>query len=718
MITQSPFSSATTRSIKACADAVEKHLAASDIVLTMGGEPTFIPLKPEGAEWTTSALGPTKLDYARKFSYQYLQDYLPGGLITQVSGKQYPGEPLPRWSILLFYRLDGKPLWKSPQRLLHTDRPGRNTPGNAGKFAKALAAKLGLTKHLMSAFEPKTTSGKPDGYALPLDYHKDGWISDTWHFTKKQPLTLIEGDNAMGLRLPLFQLKAHNLRRTLTVQVRNGALEIFIPPLTFESYVRLLEVIEPILRQLNLTDVILCGYPPASDPAFDKLGFASDPGVLEINLPVCRTWAAYHDWIDKLYIAAAKTGLCAHKFNFNGRTLGSGGGAHICFGGPEPLQSPFFHHPHLLPGIVRYWQHHPALSYFFTGLFMGPSSQAPRIDESTFENMYELEIACDGAERFGTPMNHELFALMFRDLLMDRSGNTHRAELSVDKLWNATAPGGCTGIIEFRSFETTPDAATLSLEGLLVRALIAWLAREPFRAAFHRWHPELHDRFMIPSFLWQDFESVINDLRKAGIPIEAQWFRPIFNFRFPTIGTIILPKGEGEITVRHALEPWPLLGEQSLTGSTSRLVDSSTERIEVVLSSPDLIDKGVLLVNGFPVKFRVHGDTAAAAVRFRSFFVVPSLHPTVPVHTPLLLEWVDQENLIVQSAAKFHSWQPDGGNYTERPDNEKEAARRCAERWQPWKATDKTARFIPKVTFPPEGIHTLDLRRYPAHIKA
>jgi len=270
----------------------------------------------------------------------------------------------------------------------------------------------------------------------------------------------------------------------------------------------------------------------SADTRLITLGLASDPGVLEINLYPCKTWSQYDIQLKQLYAAVETIGLSGRKLQFNGRVVGSGGGAHIVFGGPEGLLSPFFAFRSFLPSVIRYWQHHPALSYAFTGAYMGPSSQAPRIDESTYEALYELEIACNGCDHVVSAQNLGLYDLLFRDLLMDRSGNTHRAEISVDKLWNPWSPNGQLGLVEFRAFEMHPDYFVQSVTGLFVRTILARLVTYPFREPFIRFLGELHDRYFLPSFVWEDLNEICDDLRKHNLDFNPQWLKPHWNFRF------------------------------------------------------------------------------------------------------------------------------------------------------------------------------------------
>ncbi|HRE80216.1 MAG TPA: transglutaminase family protein [Opitutaceae bacterium] len=740
-MTHAPYSDSAWEKIHACAARVEEVLVQSDLYVTMGGEPTFVPLKPEGAEWQTAALGPTKLGYARAFARQLIQDSLPGAVILETIGKHYPGEPLPRWTLLVQRRKKGAPVWRDITRLKGDLLPGKHTVADAHEVIRKIAGLLGVG---VETILPCAEVNQPDatvGYVLPLDRNESLWISDNWSpVFKANTVSLIPGDSLLGLRLPLGQLKEDNVRRALTVEIKEGTLTLFIPPLLSEHYLSLLAVVESVVESLRLKDLVLGGYAPPMEPDLPTVGFASDPGVIEINLAVCATWADYDHHLNEVFAAAAKVGLCAHKFALNGRTTGTGGGAHLVFGGPIGWVSPFFSRPSFLPSIIRYFQHHPALSYAFTGQYLGPSSQAPRIDESTFEALYELEIACEGAERLGSPQNYALFDLLFRDLLMDRSGNTHRAEISVDKLWNPFAGNGRLGLVELRAFETNPLRATQSITALLVRAIFARLAADPFKSPFIRWNGELHDRFFLPSFVWQDLARIVADLHAHGIPFELEWLRPLFEFRFPKLGQFALaiperkengktlPAETFSIEFRQALEAWPLLGESPNAGTVSRTVDASMDRIEASVSDLKTLEKGLLLINGYPCEFRPvetvsghakSGEAAAAAgIRFRAFYLTPALQPHIPVHSPLLIEWVDLRTLTVVAAARWHVWNPRSAPYVDRPADEATAITRQKERWEEWPYSLGQARYIPKIDFPPEGRYTLDLRRYASQARA
>ncbi|NJK90982.1 MAG: transglutaminase-like family protein [Blastochloris sp.] len=591
---------ATWKQVQACARAVEKRINQTGLILTMGGEPTFVPFQPEGEEWSTTALGPTKLLYARRFAAEWVQRYHPGSLITQSYGKQYPGEALPRWNLVIHHHPQ-RNLWSRPERLLLGPPLPPRQLANPKKVMQALARTLGLSTHIHQAAElshPKTIIG----YVLPLAWEKKGWTSAHWSFPS-QPrhlIPLIPGDSSIGLRIPLNELPPDQLKRALTIEIKDGGLEVFFPPLDPEPYLRLVRLVEKWADTLDLHGLILSGYQPRQDHNLQRTILASDPGVIEVNLPPSQQWSTYHQQLEELYTAAHAVGLCARKLHFNGRVHGTGGGAHICFGGPEPRLSPVFQIPELLPAVLSYWQNHPALSYVFSGQFVGPASQAPRVDETMPGTLEELALAFRGIRHF--PDNPELYAMLFRDLLSDSSGNTHRAEISIDKLWNTQHANTMLGILEFRAFEAYPEVRQQSLTGLLLRAILAMLMHRPKLRPILPWGSALHDHYFLPSHLWQDLDAICRELSRYGFPFQSAWFRPLFDCRFPEIG--ILPLGSaGSIHFRHALEAWPLLSEQPVLGGTARFVDSSTERIEVRLSNTRLAGEGWLLINKVPCLF-------------------------------------------------------------------------------------------------------------------
>lgn len=693
--------------LRPCADAVERTLARAGITLTMGGEPTYLPHDPAGEEWSIAALGPTKLTFARRFAGALLRQCYPGALVTQFYGKQYPGEPLPRWTLSVTHD-PRRPLWPSTDRLLLD--PGAPPPPkrHAAELARALAAELGLSHHLLEAREARSASKSPKGWVLPLDHNGQSWISDTWTFGRRKDIPLIWGDSSIGLRLPLFRLPESALKRALTIELKDGGLEIFLPPLSAAPYFELVARLHALAQTFNLHGLILSGYFPQDTHGLTRFTFASDPGVLEVNLPPAPTWNEFQDHLIALESAAVEAGLRTIKFNYNGFEQGTGGGAHLCFGGWSAAESPFLTRRDLLPSVLRYFHNHPVLAYAFSGLFVGPSCQAPRVDETGDDARTELELALRGADRVAE--DPYLFTLLFRDLLADRSGNTHRAEISIDKLWNPASPTGTLGLVEFRAIETTPDARTLGLIALLFRAILARLALRPYTAPLTEWGTTLHDRFFLPSQLWENLGAVTRDLARHGIPFRRAWFAPFWHWRFPVFGELQTPRGT--IRVRHALESWPLLGEQPLGSTTVRSIDSSNERVEITLSPALARSRGVLLANGIPLTFPFHSPHGAhTGVRFRAHYRVPSLHPHITSQSPLRLEWVDRISKKILAAADWHSWRLDGGNYPDRPNDPDEASRRRTERWVP--RPDRIGLKASVHPVPPQdGRLTFDLRHH------
>jgi uncharacterized protein (DUF2126 family) len=702
-----PRSRSLPASPSALAERVEKALTAAGHQLTMGGEPTFIPMQPEGDEWHNSAMGEQKIDYARRMAALMLADDCPGGVVMQLFGKHYPGEPLPRWVILILRRRDGTPLWPDPARLRQDDQPGKATPAQAQRLAKAIAAALQLKAPPLPAAESHKRETR--GWVIPLDHDGDRWIGDHWPFDGRRPVKMIPGDSPIGLRLPLGSLPEGSLRRALTVECRQGHLEIFIPPLQEAPFAALLHILADLTKRLRLKDILFCGYAP-DDPEKKLVatGLAADPGVLEVNLAATTDWESYAREMSMVYRQAERVGLCARKLHFNGQEQGTGGGSHLTFGGLTEASNPFAGSPQFLVNVLRYWQQHPALSYAFTGQYVGPYSQAPRVDESHPVGLRELDLACRGAEDAPSEKRHEYLDRLLRNLLTDSSGNTHRAEICLDKFANPYSPNGRLGIVEFRAFESYPDAAIACNQALLIRTILARLLLHPLKSGLADHGPALHDRYFLPWFIEKDLDAVLADLKTHGFAFDKAWVAPILAWRFPVLGR--LPLGSGFLEVRQALESWPMLAEESRGASTVRMVDNSTDRLELRLTDASVLSQGELRVNDVLIAFqRIHGGQAIAGLRYKAVAGWPALQPHVPCQSPLRLAWVEQER--EQSAALYHFWNPGGQPYPNRPEDEAEAHRRRLARWikdQPGRTLRHREDFRPH----PKGICTTDLRWY------
>ena len=528
-------------------------------------------------------------------------------------------------------------------------------------------------------------------------------------------------------RSPAANESAHWITRTaLCVEVRDprrasgpkaeavgsksGVMYIFMPPLErLEDYLDLLAAIEATASELKM-QVVLEGYPPPRDPRLKLLQVTPDPGVIEVNVHPVTNWKELVYNTEFLYNAAFESRLSAEKFMTDGRHTGTGGGNHFVMGGATPADSPFLRKPELLASLLLYWHNHPSLSYLFSGMFVGPTSQAPRVDEARNDQLYELEIAIEqiykNRELYGQSMPPWLVDRTLRNILIDVTGNTHRSEFSIDKMYSPDSSTGRLGLLELRAFEMPPHPHMSSVQQLLLRALVARFWKSPYKAPVTRWGTELHDRYMLPTFIKMDFDDVIADMNMAGYAFDTSWFAPHYEFRFPMVGSV---KSMGvELTLRNALEPWHVMGEESSAGGTARYVDSSLERLEVRVTGLNE-SRYVVTCNGEALPMTSTGTVGefVAAVRYKAWNPPSSLHPTIGVHAPLTFDIVDTWMKRSLGGCQYFVAHPGGRNYDTFPVNSYEAESRRLSRFSPLGHTPGM------LVVPPATIHVPGSKEFP-----
>lgn len=499
------------------------------------------------------------------------------------------------------------------------------------------------------------------------------------------------------------------VRTALTVESRDGKLHIFFPPLfAAEDWLEMVAAVEGTAAEMG-RKVVLEGYLPPSDPRLLHFSVTPDPGVIEVNIHPATNWETLVERTGQLYEEARQEGLAAEKFMTDGRHVGTGGGNHVVMGGETVAESPFLRRPDMLKSLVGFWHNHPSLSYLFSGLFIGPTSQHPRIDEARMDAIHELEIAFSKVHAW-QEVPPWMTDRLFRNLLADMTGNTHRTEFCIDKMYDPGSSSGRRGLVEFRGFEMPPHAEMSTVQMLLMRAALAAFWERPYERRLVRWGTRLNDQFMLPHYCEQDFRDAIDELRNMGAPIDPEWFAPHLAFRFPQIGEVTVR--DVGLELRHALEPWHVLAEDQVAGGTARYVDSSAERVQARVTNW-VADRHMLAVNGIAVPLRAteRAGEFVAGIRFKAWNPPSSLHPTIRPQTPLVLDVYDRWNGRSLGGLTYNVVHPGGRSYDRYPVNANEAEARRRSRFMPFGHTPgPMAPHEPKTDL--ELPFTLDLRRH------
>lgn len=606
--------------------------------------------------------------------------------------------------------------------------------------------------------------GEVVGHVYPLTKKNNKWLTNKWKFRNKH-LFLTPGNSAIGLRLPLAALpqdppipseptaevelfepspdlpkpgdalekrlklksighprKHPYVRTAICAEVRENKLFLYLPPLdSAEDFLDLVASIEATAKELKVP-VILEGYEPPRDNRLEVLKVTPDPGVIEVNVHPAKNWQELTDNTLTLYAEAKQARLGTEKFMLDGKHTGTGGGNHVTLGGVTPADSPLLRNPQLLRSLLTFWQHHPGLSYLFSGAFIGPTSQAPRVDEARLENLYELEIAFSQI-----PDDKEvpfwITDRLFRHLLTDITGNTHRAEFCIDKLYSPDSSSGRLGILELRAFDMPPHAQMSLMQMLLVRTLVSWFWKKPYKHKLVRWGTELHDKFLLEHYVKEDIKDIVEQLNEAGYPFKLDWFDPFFEFRFPLYGMVDVNTIQMEL--RMAIEPWNVLGEEMTGGGTSRYVDSSLERVQVKVNNFNE-KRYSLTCNGVKIELSATGTKGeyVAGVRFKAWEPWSALHPTIGVDTPLVFDIVDDWNKKSIGGCTYFVAHPGGRSYDTYPVNSLEAeSRRINRFWDIGMTQDEvtptelvaSTNFTGRMVEPKKGSNTFAYKEMPVN---
>ncbi|MCP5419305.1 MAG: transglutaminase family protein [Gammaproteobacteria bacterium] len=669
--------------------AVRQHddlLARHRLVIWVGGEPTFTDRGSESSEWLNEALGVHKEERAHGI-LAGLQAEFPNSLVLRTVGRQYPGEDTARWSLGLYGRRDGQSIWNGPPDPLLLGHPCRNSGFKT--FWKLLAQRLNQRGWQASRFRCAGSMHRRivfcRGDVTPPDLNDARLQRPSVHDCPIPPQGLRDDWAEQGCYLVAL---GYRLQQSGTEQFPAPCLELPAFP-DVDGFLDFLAVVASAAQEANLESLMLIGYPPPVDASVIWTTLTPDPAVVEINMAPAPDATTFLRWNRRLFVLTERVGLSPYRLHYNGQIADSGGGGQVTLGGPQPSSSPFLVHPRLLPGLVRYLNRHPALSYFFAFDFLGSSSQAPRPDEHTPEMFEELKLSLDLLERQATP-SPEMLWQSLAPFLADLSGNSHRSELNIEKLWNPYLPGrGCLGLVEFRALRMASTPEKAAALAVLLRTICASLViREHPCEDMVYWGRDLHERFALPFYLKQDLQQVLDDLAGAGLGLASPIIDVLLDDQYFYLGEI---EWEGcTLIVKRALEFWPLVGDSaSQEHGGSRLVDASTARLEVQIRPHSGLEQDVhrwlLSTRGYHIPLRLERDAQGplgiVGLRYRRFKPWCGLHPLLEAQSPVSLVLTDSRQAATALGVTWHEWKPQGGGYDGLPSDFDEARQRCAERF-------------------------------------
>ncbi|MCC6994600.1 MAG: transglutaminase family protein [Deltaproteobacteria bacterium] len=645
--------------------------------LWLGAEPTFTRRESQEPWWLWVAEGGDKENHARALLRDLASEPALGRspVLVRSVGRQYPGEERPRWSFGLWHLRDGRAAWQGPVDpwQLSSQRPRRPADGDHQQRIWALAEAL-------------ATELRSDGSQVLAYAAADGSVRAA---SARPPIAIDPGNSLLARRsvhggpLPKTGLcdpaaEAGLLVFEITYDLEDNALSLELPALSgVDAFLGVLAAVECATRLLGEEVLILRGFTPPVDPRCAWLTVTPDPGVIEVNLAPARSLGEFEASMGALHRAATRVGLSAVRYRYNGAVTDSGGGGQITFGGPTPRESPFFQHPELLPGLLRYVNRHPALSYAFAMDCVGSASQGPRPDEGVRERFEELSVALDRIAVRPQLQEPETLWQSLAPLLVDASGNAHRAEINIEKLWNPhLALRGQLGLVELRSLGMEPSAERSTAVAALFALVLARLVKAAYREPLRDWGAALHDRFGLPHQLTADLDEVFADLRAHDLAVPTR-LEELLRTPRPALARVELPGAC--LTVTRGLEFWPLMGDvASQEERSARVVDASTARLQLLVETSDKDAPGAISAAGVAIALRPQpGDRFVAGVRYRCFAPAPGLHPGLEPQDPLVVSWSRGDR---HATLTLHEWIPGGGAYPGLPTDAADAAARRAAR--------------------------------------